>query len=113
MRQALVALVTLVMAGSPTWAQTTPPTQRPAGPTAPPTPTEPSKAQPTAVQGKIKTLDPSSKTLTLEDGTTLTVPESVGMTGLEEGARVIVTYEGTGEQKVATSVIQIRESSRS
>lgn len=113
MRQALVALVTLVMAGSPTWAQETRPMERPAGPTAPLTSAAPSKAQPTAVQGKIKTLDPSGKTLTLEDGTTLTIPESVGMTGLKEGTRVIATYEGNGEQKVVTSLIQIRESSRS
>jgi len=113
MRQALIVLVTLVMAGSPTWAQMTPPMLRPSGPTAPPTPAEPSRAQPTAVQGKIKTLDPLSKTLTLEDGTTLTIPGSVATTGLKEGTRVIVTYEGNGGQKVVTSVIQVRESSKS
>lgn len=113
MRQALVALVTLVMAGSPTWAQTTPPTERPAGPTAPPTPAEPGKVQPTAVQGKIKTLDQWNKTLTLEDGTTFAIPGSVAMTGLKEGTRVIVSYLGIGEEKVVTSVIQIRESPKS
>jgi Protein of unknown function (DUF1344) len=111
MRQALVALVVLVLAGSPAWAQTTmTSTMRPAGPTAPPTRVEPSKAQPTAVEGKIKTLDLSSKTLTLEDGTALKMPESIGVTGLEEGTRVIVTYKGDRDQKVVTSLIQLRES---
>ena len=111
MRQALVALVTLVLAGSPTWAQTMPPTERPVGPVAPPTRVEPSKTEPTAIHGKIKTLDQSSetKTLTLEDGTTLTIPNSISVSGLEEGTKVIVTYKGSGDQKVVTSLIQVRE----
>ena len=113
MRQALVALATLVMAGSPAWAQTTAPMERPVAPTAPPTPTEPGKVQPMAVEGKIKTLDQWNKTLTLEDGTTLAIPESGWMTGLKEGTRVIVSYLGIGEEKVVTSVIQIRESPKS
>ena len=113
MRQALAALVTLVMVGSPVWAQTEPPVAKPAAPVAPPTAVQPTKDQPTAVEGKVKTLDLSSKTLTLDDGTTLTIPESVGMTGLKEGTRVIVTYKGNGDQKVVTSLIQVRESPKS
>ncbi len=113
MRQALVALVTLVMAGSPAWAQTMQTTERPAGPLAPPTRVEPSKTEPTAIEGKIKNVDQSSKSLTLEDGTTLTIPESVETTGLKEGTRVIVTYKGNGDQKVVTSLIQVRESPQS
>lgn len=111
MRHALVVLVALALAGSPAWAQTMPPTARPAGPMAPPTPVEPSKVQPTAVEGKIKTLEQSSetKTLTLEDGTTFTIPNSIAVSGLEEGTKVIVTYKGSGDQKVATSLIQVRE----
>ena len=113
MRQALVALVTLVLACSPAWAQTMPPPARPAGPAAPTTPAQPSNTQPTAVEGKIKTLDPSSKTLTLEDGTTLTIPDSIKVTGLQEGTKVIVTYKGSGDQKVVTSLIQVREAPES
>jgi hypothetical protein len=86
-------------------------TERPAGPLAPPTRVEPSKAEPTAIEGKIKNLDQSSetKTLTLEDGTTLTIPNSIAVSGLEEGTKVIVTYKGSGDQKVVTSLIQVRE----
>lgn len=115
MRQALVVLATLVMAGSPAWAQTTAPMERPVAPTAPPTPIEPGKVQPMAVEGKIKTLDQWNKTLTLEDGTALAIPESESawMTGLKEGTRVIVSYLGIGEEKVVTSIIQIRESPKS
>lgn len=113
MRQVLAALVTLWLVGSPAWAQMKPPMQNPPGPLAPPTPAEPRRLQPTAVQGKIKSLDPSSNTMTLEDGTTLTIPESVAATGLKEGTRVIVTYNADNGQKVVTSVIQVRESSRS
>ena len=113
MRKALVALATLVMAGSPAWAQTTAPMERPVAPMAPPTPIEPGKVQPMAVEGKIKTLDPWNKTLTLEDGTALAIPESSLMTGLKEGTRVIVSYLGIGQEKVVTSVIQIRESPKS
>ena len=113
MQRLLAALVTLLMAGSPAWAQMTPPMQRPPGPLAPSPPAEPEKPQPTAVQGKIKSLDPSSNTMTLEDGTTLTIPESVATTGLKEGTRVIVTYNADNGQKVATSVIQVRKPSKS
>ena len=105
MQQALAVLVTLLMAASPAWAQMSPPMQSPSGPLAPPTPAEPRRLQPTAVQGRIKSLDRSSNTMTLEDGTTLTIPESIGATGLVEGTRVIVTYKADGGQKVVTSVI--------
>jgi uncharacterized protein DUF1344 len=113
MRQALATVIALFMAGSLAWAQTMPPMQSPSGPTAPPTPVEPRRLQPTAVQGRIKSLDRSSNTMTLEDGTTLTIPQSVAATGLEEGTRVIVTYEANGDEKVVTSLIQVRESSKS
>jgi hypothetical protein len=66
-----------------------------------------------AVQGRIKSLDRSAKTMTLEDGTALTIPQSVATTGLQEGERVIVTYERKGEEKLVTSVIQVREPSES
>lgn len=113
MRQVLPVLVTFWMVVSPAWAQMMPPMQSPPGPLAPPTRAELRRLQPTAVQGKIKSLDPSSNTMTLEDGTSLTIPESIAATGLKEGTRVIVTYNADNGQKVVTSVIQVRESSKS
>ena len=113
MWQTLTVLVTLLMTGSSVWAQTMPPIQGPSGPTAQPTPAVPRELQPMAVQGRIKSLDRSAKTMTLEDGTALTIPQSVATTGLQEGERVIVTYERKGEEKLVTSVIQVREPSES
>ncbi len=52
-------------------------------------------------------------TITLEDGTTLTLAESAGTTGLNEGIRVIATYEEKGRHKVATSVILVWEAPNS
>jgi len=113
MRQALSVLVALLMTGSSVWAQSMPPIQSPFGPTAQPTPAVPGELQPMAVQGRIKSLDRSANTMTLEDGTALTIPESVATTRLQEGERVIVTYKRKGEEKLVTSVIQVREPSES
>jgi hypothetical protein len=114
MRYVFVSLAILSMVGPQAWAQTTPPMQAPLGPVIEPTPAKP-ESPALAVQGTIKTLDQSSKTktMTLEDGTRLTIPESVATTALQEGARVIATYEVKNGQKVATSVILVRPSSTS
>ena len=110
MRHALALFAILLVVGTPAWAQNTPPMPTALGPVVEPTPAKHGDPQAMAVQGKIKSLDQSGKTMTLEDGTTLTIPESVATTALEEGARVIATYEEKNGQKVATSLIRVRSS---
>lgn len=113
MLRALAMLAILLVAGSPAGAQVIPPLPMPLGPVVEPTPAKPTEPPAMAVQGKIKSFDQWSKTITLEDGTTLRIPESVATTALKEGARVIATYEEKGGQKVATSVIRVRPASTS
>ena len=59
------------------------------------------------VEGKIKTVDPSGKMVTLDDGTKLTIPPtlSVEKKALQPGANVKASYEEKGGQKVATSFL--------
>ncbi len=61
------------------------------------------------VEGKITSMDPSGKSVTLEDGTKLSIPSSlkVARGSLKKGAMVKATYEEKGGQKVAT-MIQVR-----
>jgi hypothetical protein len=113
MRRVLPMLAILVMVETPAWTQTTPPIPAPLGPVVEPTPAKPTEPPAMAVQGKIKSLDQWNKTLTLEDGTTLRIPESVGTIALKEGERVIATYKVKDGKKVATSVIQVRPFSTS
>jgi hypothetical protein len=115
MRLALAIFAMLLVVGPPAWAQMAPSMPSPWGPEGEPTPAQPMKPQALAVQGKIKSLDRSSKTktLTLEDGLTLRLSESVATSALEEGAWVIATYEEQNGHKVATSVIRVRPASTS
>jgi hypothetical protein len=113
MRNVLPMLAVLVMVETPAWTQMTPPIPAPLGPVVEPMPAKPTEPPAMAVQGKIKSLDQWNKTLTLEDGTTLTIPGSVGTTDLKEGERVIATYQVKDGKKVAISVIQVRPSSTS
>lgn len=61
------------------------------------------------VEGKITSMDPSGKSVTLEDGTKLSIPSSlkVARGSLKKGAMVKATYEEKGGEKVAT-MIQVR-----
>ena len=115
MRHAVISLTILLMVGSPAWAQMAIFMPSPWGPVGGPTPPQPAKPQAMAVQGKIKNLDrwSKTKTLTLEDGLTLRLPESLATSALEEGAWVIVTYEEQNGHKVAISVIRVRPTSAS
>ncbi len=110
MRYALIILSIVLVVGPPAWAQMPPSMPSRWGPGGEPTPLRPTKPQAMAVQGKIKSLDRWSriKTLTLEDGLTLRLPESVATSALEEGAWVIATYEEQNGHKVAISVIRVR-----
>jgi NADH dehydrogenase FAD-containing subunit len=59
------------------------------------------------IQGKIERVDPSGKMVTLSNGTTLEIPDSVQVNreALKPGALVKASYEEeAGGQKVATSL---------
>ena len=58
------------------------------------------------VQGKIKSVDPSGKMLTLEDGTQLMIPGTVRVNrqDLMPGNDVKVSFEEKGTQKVVTQI---------
>ncbi len=58
------------------------------------------------VQGSIQSVHPAEKTLTLGDGTTLTIPPSIahGPGIARRGAMVIATYYEEGNRKIVTSI---------
>ena len=99
LRRILLVLVTLLVAMPVGWvsdvhAQATPGAQAP-----------PAAGKMQQVEGKIKSLDPSGRMLTLEDGTQLTIPPSVNPRGtLKEGAIVKASFEERSGQKVVTSL---------
>jgi hypothetical protein len=53
------------------------------------------------VEGKVKAVDPAKKQVTLEDGTTLTVPPGVQVEwgSVKPGATVMISYVEAGELK--------------
>ncbi len=58
------------------------------------------------VRGSIQSVHPTEKTLTLKDGTTLTIPPSIanGPGIARTGAMVIATYYEEGNRKIVTSI---------
>jgi Cu/Ag efflux protein CusF len=58
------------------------------------------------VSGKIKSVDPAGKTVLLEDGTRLVIPDSVTTSpgALKAGATVKATVAEKGGQKVVTAI---------
>jgi Cu/Ag efflux protein CusF len=83
-----------------------PATTEPAAPAMKAAPAQPEAAPAKEVEGKIKSMDRSRTKVTLEDGTTLTIPSSLKAArgALTKGARVKATYEEKGGQKVVTSL---------
>jgi hypothetical protein len=59
------------------------------------------------VQGKIKSVDPTGKMVTLDDGTMLTIPPTlkVEKQALKPGTNVKASYEQKGAEKVATALM--------
>jgi Cu/Ag efflux protein CusF len=53
------------------------------------------------LEGKVKTVDQAKKQVTLEDGTTLTVPAGVAVewTKMKPGSTVMISYVEAGQQK--------------
>jgi Cu/Ag efflux protein CusF len=59
-----------------------------------------------SIEGKVMAVDPSGKSLTLDDGTKLTIPESVKFSkaDLKPGAAVKAAYEERDGQKILTTL---------
>ena len=87
----IVAFVGWVGAVSAQQAPAPAPTQAPAPPGMPEK----------MVEGKVKAVDQAKKQVTLEDGTTLTIPPGVQVewTNIKPGSTVMVSYVEAGQQK--------------
>ena len=68
---------------------------------APAPATAPAPMAEKTLEGKVKTVDPAKKQVTLEDGTTLTIPPTVKVEwgSVKPGAMVMVSYIEAGQQK--------------
>jgi Cu/Ag efflux protein CusF len=55
-------------------------------------------------KGKIQTVDPTARTIQLEDGTMYTVAEGVALDTLKPGTEVTVSFEEKDGTKNATDV---------
>jgi len=104
----LVALLLAASVAAETTAQIKqepmPPPSAPGRPEGPPVPGK--EAEKKEVEGKIKSVDPSGKMVTLENGIQLMIPDSVKVNrnALKEGATVKASYEEKGGQKVVTTI---------
>ncbi len=56
------------------------------------------------VTGTIKSIDQNAKTVTLDDGQTFRLEQSVKTADLKTGDKVNITYSGSGNNMMATSV---------
>lgn len=58
------------------------------------------------IEGQVKSVDPSGRMVTLEDGTKLTIPPTtkVDKNALKPGATVKASFEEKGADKVVTSI---------
>lgn len=54
--------------------------------------------------GKVQAVDPATRTLTLEDGSSFILGEAVAIDTLQPGTDVTVSYEEKDGQKTATEV---------
>jgi hypothetical protein len=79
------------------WAGAVSAQQAPAPAQAPTPPGMPEKT----MEGKVKTVDQAKKQVTLEDGTTLTIPPGVQVewASIKPGSTVMISYVETGQQK--------------
>jgi Cu/Ag efflux protein CusF len=75
-------------------------------PSSAPAPVSSPAAARIEVSGKIKSVDPAGRTVLLEDGTRLVIPESVTVSpaALKAGATVKASVEEKGGQKVVTAI---------
>jgi Cu/Ag efflux protein CusF len=61
-------------------------------------------AQAAETTGTIESVDPSSRTLMLDDGVTYQLAEAVDAEGLKTGDKVTVTYDQSGGKIVVSAV---------
>ncbi len=105
----LPALVFLMVVGPPITAPM-PPLLRSTLSLDPFAQSSPVKGQPapTTIEGRIKSVEPASMTIVLDDDTRLVlgVGDTIGTAGLRPGMRVLATYrQEVDGQMVATSII--------
>jgi len=98
---AVVVIGSLVGAASAQTQAPAPATPKPAAPAAPASPASPAGME-KSIEGKIKSVDPAGKMLTLQDGTQFMIPSGVKLTKTEltPGANVKVAYEEKNGEKV-------------
>jgi hypothetical protein len=114
MKQTFAVIAALMLAASVGWPTVTMAQQQQRPPGATPEPkTAPSEKSPLPgmqkeqeVQGKIMSVDPSGKEVTLDNGTKLIIPDKVKVNrkALKEGAIVQAHYKEEGGQKVVTKI---------
>jgi len=56
------------------------------------------------MEGKVQSVDTGERTMTLDNGTTVWLADSVAVDSIKEGAEVTVSYEERDGKPVATSV---------
>ena len=97
---AVVVFGSLVGAASAQTQAPAPSTPKPATPSAT-SPASPAGME-KSIEGKIKSVDPAGKMLTLQDGTQFMIPSGVKLTKTEltPGANVKVAYEEKNGEKV-------------
>lgn len=63
-------------------------------------------AQDKTIEGQVMAVDPTGKSLTLQDGTKLMIPETVKLsqTDLKPGAKVKAAYQEKDGQKILTNL---------
>lgn len=56
------------------------------------------------VEGVVQTVDPASRTITLEDGTTFRAPESAAIDSLAAGTKIKVTVDDSSGAVTAVEI---------
>ena len=100
----ILSIMVAVLVAVPMWVNAIQAQTAPYGAPAPQG--APAGAMNNQIQGKITSVDPSGKMVTLDDGTQLMIPPTlkVQRENLKEGAIVKANFEERNGQKVATSL---------
>ncbi len=64
-----------------------------------------SVASAATMNGTIKSIDVTAKTVTLDNGETLTLGAQVDASALKPGEKVKITYSGSGSSMKATAIV--------
>jgi len=104
MKHILVAPFVILLSGATVWAgEMVPGAQQQPG-AVQESPAQPDMAPVKQIEGKISTIDRDRKSVTLDDGTKLLIPDSLrtSLSALKEGATLRAMYEEKDGQKVVT-----------